>query len=455
MRFSPVSLESSSPLASAWQAALDPGLVQRLQRPLQPGVMDSAMAEGIVARSRRFQTRLPLLSLASRHRLKTGHSLGSQLPIVYASERSAQASQEAALGNRPQVLNAAPASPPLVVQAKFAPAAAAPSPQLSSSAPASPPPAIVFPIRTQADSPDLAMPTTQPLPLPDDIDPAKPLLSSLEALPVTRSVAQAAAVAAAFATAQPPELSTTSYSASTEEPAFAPVSAPLSSPSAVVTQPMADDLTAPQAAILYSPSSEVAASLTTPPPGDFSHPRQPNPSPPLPLSLPLLSPDATLPVVTAAPANVETGQIGRAKHMDSLLPNVSPIAPPLPVARVDFPSLAAAESGRPSVRSPALSPSPARDPNQTMPLMTALGSAAAEIRRSGLPANPSPANGSPPTTALPSESARLGGEVEALAPEPAEWGDRIDLETLTHEVERRLMRRLAIERERRGQQPWR
>ncbi|MBD2233302.1 hypothetical protein [Phormidium tenue] len=456
-----MSFESSSPLTSAWQAALDPGLVQRLQRPLQPGVMDSAMAGGIVQRSRQFQTRLPLISLASRHQLKTSHSSGSQLPIVYASERSAHASPESALGNQPQpqVLNAAPASPPLVVQAKFAPAAA-PAPRLANSTPASPPPAAVLPRRSK-DSPDLAIPLPHPLPPPEAVDSAElPLaapLSSLEALPVTRSVAQAAAVVAAFATAQPPELSKTAYSLA-DESSFAPINAPFASPSAVTTQSITDGLAAPQVAISYSRSPEISASLSTPSTVEaLSHPRQPNSSssPVFPFPLHLLPSDSAFPIVTAAPAKVGDGQVVRAKAMDSPLPNVAPIAPRLPVVQVDVLPLEAAESVMPSVRSPSLPTSPAQGPNQSMPLIAALGPAAAEISRSGLPPNPSPINSSPPKTAFPNESTRLGGEVEAPALDPAEGGDRIDLETLTHQVERRLMRRLAIERERRGQQPWR
>jgi hypothetical protein len=67
-----------------WQESLNPQLLQRLVRPLvQPGVISSKMAQSIVQRSQRFANRLPMLKIAYRG-YATSNSNVEPVPIVYA-----------------------------------------------------------------------------------------------------------------------------------------------------------------------------------------------------------------------------------------------------------------------------------------------------------------------------------------------------------------------------------
>jgi len=103
--------------------SFDPKLLQRLTRPLiQPGVISPRMARKIILRSQRFANHLPLLAIAQRHynvaELKT-----EQLPIVYAQSRQNEAQTESgiSLGINADAQTSQPeASQRTVVQAKFA-----------------------------------------------------------------------------------------------------------------------------------------------------------------------------------------------------------------------------------------------------------------------------------------------------------------------------------------------
>ncbi|MBE9011686.1 hypothetical protein IQ250_15890, partial [Pseudanabaenaceae cyanobacterium LEGE 13415] len=71
-------------LDSDWQTALNPGLVQRVLRPVErPGVIQMGMATTILQRSNALQSRVPLLSHLTRH-LQTAQATPPVLPIVYA-----------------------------------------------------------------------------------------------------------------------------------------------------------------------------------------------------------------------------------------------------------------------------------------------------------------------------------------------------------------------------------
>jgi hypothetical protein len=71
----------------SWQAALNPTLLQRLLRPgIQSGCIDRRMSEVIIARYQRLAHQLPLLPrLLQRQTTRTGFE-GDSLPIVYAQQ---------------------------------------------------------------------------------------------------------------------------------------------------------------------------------------------------------------------------------------------------------------------------------------------------------------------------------------------------------------------------------
>jgi hypothetical protein len=112
-------MEEQATAEQSWQEALDPGLTQRLLRPVvQPGLNRSQMAGAIQARSQGLTGRLPLLGqVVQRYRM--AEDLGGQVPIVYARLRSDDLGPAGALTVPPK------ASPPQlpVAQARVTPPA--------------------------------------------------------------------------------------------------------------------------------------------------------------------------------------------------------------------------------------------------------------------------------------------------------------------------------------------
>lgn len=113
--------EEFEPLSEqlTWQDALDSHLTRRLIRPLvQPGVMDARMARVIIARSQRLNNRLPLLTQLQGRGVARNLS-PEQIPIVYAQSLSREASTNSA-SSIPIDMRQPEANKPPVVQAKFA-----------------------------------------------------------------------------------------------------------------------------------------------------------------------------------------------------------------------------------------------------------------------------------------------------------------------------------------------
>lgn len=113
--------EEFEPLSEqlTWQDALDSHLTRRLIRPLvQPGVMDGRMARVIIARSQRLNNRLPLLTQLQGRGVARNLS-PEQIPIVYAQPLSREASTNSA-SSIPIDMPQPQANKPPVVQAKFA-----------------------------------------------------------------------------------------------------------------------------------------------------------------------------------------------------------------------------------------------------------------------------------------------------------------------------------------------
>lgn len=99
-----------------WQNNLDPKLIQRLIRPVvQPGVIGTQMARMIISRSQNFSNRLPLLSQIAQRQTSVAGFQAEQTPIVYAQmlpRETKTAVSTPVQTNQP--------SKPTVVQAKFA-----------------------------------------------------------------------------------------------------------------------------------------------------------------------------------------------------------------------------------------------------------------------------------------------------------------------------------------------
>ncbi|MBD1873787.1 hypothetical protein H6F75_09855 [Nodosilinea sp. FACHB-131] len=112
-----------TPPQPTWQTTLNPGLVQRLMRPVtQPGVIGSELTEQIQARAERWANRLPLLTTLDQRHLPAAGTY-PQTPIVYAQALPPE--DNAAVPKQTSISPAAKTDHPMVIQAKFAPGAPA------------------------------------------------------------------------------------------------------------------------------------------------------------------------------------------------------------------------------------------------------------------------------------------------------------------------------------------
>ncbi len=82
--------EQQAPDTGGWQDGLDAALVARLIRPLvQPGVIRSDLADGILTRTERMANRLPLLGEVMSRLRPEGQRVIPTVPIVYATRHAA------------------------------------------------------------------------------------------------------------------------------------------------------------------------------------------------------------------------------------------------------------------------------------------------------------------------------------------------------------------------------
>jgi hypothetical protein len=115
-----------------WQEVLDPRLTERLLRPLvQPGRIDSQMSPSIIARYQRLNNRLPLLAQLNRPQTEGAGFQTEALPIVYAQplplqERAVNFTADSSPAPNGQT------SQPTVIQAKFERPTSLPTPETAS-----------------------------------------------------------------------------------------------------------------------------------------------------------------------------------------------------------------------------------------------------------------------------------------------------------------------------------
>lgn len=107
----------------SWQDNLDPKLIQRLTRPVvQPGIIGTQMARIIISRSQRFTNRLPLLSQMTQRQPSVVGFQAEQTPIVYAQLLPRETRTASSAPVQTDLQNSQ-AGKPRVIQAKLAPPA--------------------------------------------------------------------------------------------------------------------------------------------------------------------------------------------------------------------------------------------------------------------------------------------------------------------------------------------
>jgi hypothetical protein len=102
---------------SNWQNSLNDSLVNRLTRPLrQPGMMKMTMSQGIINRCDRFLNRLPLLG-QQMQRWGNTNTLSSSVPIIYA--QSVSLGEESVNNQEPIFQPTTSQNQPLLIQRKL------------------------------------------------------------------------------------------------------------------------------------------------------------------------------------------------------------------------------------------------------------------------------------------------------------------------------------------------
>jgi hypothetical protein len=110
-----------------WQEVLDPRLTERLLRPLvRPGRMDAQMSPSIMARYQRLSNRLPLLTKLNRPQTDEAGFQTEALPIVYAQPLPLNVASDSSPAPSGQT------SQPTVIQAKFERPTSLPTPETAS-----------------------------------------------------------------------------------------------------------------------------------------------------------------------------------------------------------------------------------------------------------------------------------------------------------------------------------
>ncbi|MBD1846402.1 hypothetical protein H6F89_23855 [Cyanobacteria bacterium FACHB-63] len=139
---------SSSTLPQAWETALDPGLVKRLS-PLRSRVIDPKLSQQLYARLQFLSDRLSLFHQLSDRYLNAAEWQTEALPIVYAQPRVSDPVQGSGVASGTQssrdraAASSASESSSIVVQAKFSSAQSTPKNPSHSDMPAASPLPIV------------------------------------------------------------------------------------------------------------------------------------------------------------------------------------------------------------------------------------------------------------------------------------------------------------------------
>lgn len=376
-----------------WQNHLDPPLVQRLWRPIaQPGAMDGRMVERLFHRYYDFLTPAPLLQTCLQRQSQTAQAQAGTVPIVYAQP-----------WNRPEATPARVPSRDSTPPPEVAPPLPAPLPNLprSQTSPV---------IQAKLDPSASAAALDQPLPLaaPDKAETAHPPQPRDRAAPPPSS---------------PSSEATETMSVKSGQPVALPVVRPT--------------LVAP---VTASWRSIVVRDFLSQSAGERQSAVDPSPR------------DRPLPLVTVSPAvngaadgrtesraggvtsseglgegigEERRGAISRAivQPLPPQRPGTFPQSPPtftLPLA----PTAAAGSSARAGTGQPAAPPQQAASAGTAVPIVSG---------------QPVPVRTPPPEPSPPE-----------LSPPPA--SPPVNLEQLTEQVERRLRRKMIVERERRGWQ---
>lgn len=424
--------------ASSWQTAINPQLTRRLVGLMDsPGVIPGNLVAGIFERSHQLLQRLSLLHQFEQRWAGLAPLQGDDTPLVYA--HWVQATERAPL-TTPPITSQDPAAEPI--------SSAQPSQDANAANPVKLQDAPVMPLVIQAQvveasgSAAARSPTTE-----TTSPPAMPLVVTPTArIPQTTSSTTTQQISAQ-PVSSPANLSVASPMMDAAIPSVSPTQSGSSTPvEPDVNLPLAkgDRAIPPQS---ETTSSSPAATITA------ANPVSPAPA------------NSALPLVSAnAPLQSDAGRSnsddGRSLTSSTIAPDPEQPSPlPLVVAATS-PTFLAQETQPinpnhplPIVQRATNAPSQPASPQTAQPLTWARNSTSA------LPHSPTPdvALIHPQANANPAERSSASPPIVAATvmppanPQATSTLSNTELNRLTQQVERKLMRRLTVERERRGQ----
>ena len=395
-----------------WQEVLDPRLTERLLRPLvRPGRIDTQMSPSIIARYQRLANRLPLLTQLNQRQTHEAGFQTEALPIVYAQPLPLNV-----------VSDSSPAPPgqtsqPTVIQAKFERPNSLPTPETasvsSSNLPAEHRSLIyVQPLDVQP------LPSLQPS--QNDIAsllPVQPLnLANPAALEVNQPLVQPANSSLGISSTSVPEV---------QVPKVLPLKQSLPPFEALPPMPVSFPIV-------------TAQMLTSTPIGPSS---------------------AQVPSAVQVPFPIVTAQIPAAMQVVTRLNAAHPLGTnPRPVSPISSPQADAATRLEVASALPIVQVSTSSAPQAQLrskvdtPLVFSIPFAGSSVGPTG--------NGPPPSTnpAMPGrvttvprvDDQPMLNPQTSVSSSPPQQQQKIDVNDLANQVERKLMRRLVVERERRG-----
>jgi hypothetical protein len=396
-----------------WQEVLDPRLTERLLRPLvRPGRIDSQMSSAIIARYQRLNNRLPLLAQLNRPQTDGVGFQTEALPIVYAQPLPLQ-DRAVNFAADPSLAPNGQTSQPTVIQAKFERPTSLPTPETASGSSSNLPdehqslryvqPPEVRPVQPLPALNPLSQTDTASL-FPVLLPVQPPSLTDLANSEVTQPLVRPASSSAGMSSASVPEVQVPTVLPLKQSlpPLENQAPLPMPVPFPIVTAQMLTSTQIGPSAAQVPPDMQVVPVMQVATRLNAANPLGTSPRPVSPISRFQADIASALPIV-----QVSNGSGSQAQQR----------------AKVDTPlvfSIPLGSSVRPT----------GNGPPSINPMMPGMVTTA--------------------TQSFPRVDAQPMLNPQTISSTPPNQQQKIDVNDLANQVERKLMRRLVVERERRG-----
>jgi hypothetical protein len=395
-----------------WQEVLDPRLTERLLRPLvRPGRIDAQMSSAIIARYQRLNNRLPLLTRLNRPQTPVGFQTET-LPIVYAQPLPLQ-ERAVNFTTDPSPAPNGQTSQPTVIQAKFERPTSLPTPETASGS------------SSNLGGEHQSLMYVQP----PEVRPVQPL-------PALNQFAQTDT--ASLLPVQPPSL-TDLADPEVTQPLVRPANSSLG-----MSSPFVPEVQVPTVLPLKQslPPLETQTPLPMPVPFPIVTAQM--------LTRTQIDPSSAQvpPAMQVVPVMQVVNRLNAANPLGANPRPISPISRP----QVDTATLQETTSALPIVQVSGSQAQQKTEVDTPLVFSIPLGSSVRPTGNGPPSINPMmPGMVTPATQSFPRVDAQpMLNPQTSVSSSPPQQQQKIDLNDLANQVERKLMRRLVVERERRG-----